>query len=249
MPDSPRTRSSQSLPSRCRTWGRVASPDPHARPSPAAAAAGRATLPGAPRFRRRRPPRFRPSMPAPSYSVSAMHLQAPLHLTSAHGSHPSLLPARLNLGGFLTDTAWIAAASDRGRHRSYGQTKARMTEVARHRSSGLRGLAGLFACAHGPRPCVADMSRPGGRAPPHPVRPRHVRPTRADEPVGRGDSQGEHERRNARTRPAVCQLGEAPGPISPCLGRGWPEILPIRQKSAFFLRPSGQKEGEGRIRP
>ena len=46
---------------------------------------------------------------------------------SAHGSNHYLIPASLDLGGFLADSVQIAAASDPWLHRHYGQTGARMT--------------------------------------------------------------------------------------------------------------------------
>ena len=46
---------------------------------------------------------------------------------SAHGSNHYLIPASLDLGGFLADSVRIAAASDPWLHRHYGQTGARMT--------------------------------------------------------------------------------------------------------------------------
>ena len=46
---------------------------------------------------------------------------------SAHGSNHYLIPASLDLGGFLADSVRIVAASDPWLHRHYGQTGARMT--------------------------------------------------------------------------------------------------------------------------
>ena len=46
---------------------------------------------------------------------------------SAHGSNHYLIPASLDLGGFLADSVWIVAASDPWLHRHYGQTGARLT--------------------------------------------------------------------------------------------------------------------------